>query len=205
MEVVIARHGETDWNVDGRMSGSSNGAQLNLKGYNHSRNLTRLLRGYSIDAIYCSELDRSMDTAEPTARLRGLPLIIEPRINELNFGILEGKLPDDLVLREHFAKRKFDKLRYRIPEGETYIEMAERTKPFVDEVLSSLDDFVFIVGHQSVNRTLLGGFLGLEPEDYISILQPNEVVYFLNSGSGRIYYRNTHSKEVGRGLIREKK
>ncbi len=91
IKVYIARHGETTWNVEGRIQGRSD-PELSPKGYSRSLTLVEQLRNSSISAIFTSTLRRSISTAQPLAEYLGLPIQIRPELDEINFGTLEGKV-----------------------------------------------------------------------------------------------------------------
>ena len=91
INIYIARHGETTWNVEGRIQGRSD-PDLSPKGYAQSLALFERLKGRPLSAIYTSTLKRSVLTAQPIANHFGLPIQRQPELDEIAFGILEGKL-----------------------------------------------------------------------------------------------------------------
>ena len=85
--LVLARHGETDWNRTHRWQGHT-GPRLNAKGRRQARQLASELG--SIDAIYSSDSDRARETAEIVAASRGISVVTDARLREVNFGEWEG-------------------------------------------------------------------------------------------------------------------
>lgn len=96
MEFVFLRHGQTDWNLAGRLQGRSD-RPLNATGREQAQAATQRLTGMVIDAVVSSPLQRAQQTAEAVATACDLPLTIEPRLVERNFGMLEGRLVRDLA------------------------------------------------------------------------------------------------------------
>jgi uncharacterized phosphatase len=91
-EIVLIRHGETDWNVDRRYQGTSD-RPLNEQGFRQAEALAETMRGEEWDAIVSSPLKRAWDTALSLARTLGMNddlLIPDPRLMERSYGVAEG-------------------------------------------------------------------------------------------------------------------
>lgn len=91
-ELVLIRHGETDWNVAGRYQGTSD-RLLNDLGHQQAAAVAESMRGESWDAIIASPLKRAWHTALPIAEALGIRsdlLIPDPRLMERSFGVAEG-------------------------------------------------------------------------------------------------------------------
>src|SRR3982751_2687844 len=86
----LVRHGETNWNRDGRIQGWSD-VPLSDVGREQARELAADLAERPIGAIYSSDLRRAFETAEPLAQRRGLPIRSSPALRERNFGANEGR------------------------------------------------------------------------------------------------------------------
>lgn len=118
--LIVIRHGETEWNREKRMQGTTD-TQLSDVGRVQARALGRRLAGGGFDAIYSSDLSRARDTALAIAEATGHSLVVEPRLQERRFGIFEGLLASEIMERypaEHarFASRDPD---YEVPGGES--------------------------------------------------------------------------------------
>lgn len=88
--IIVARHGETDWNSGRRWQGNAD-VPLNSNGVLQARELAGKLRGVKLDAIYSSDLKRARKTAEIVADSMGsLDVTADSRLRERNIGILEG-------------------------------------------------------------------------------------------------------------------
>src|SRR5439155_25997006 len=94
--LVLARHGETDWNREHRLQGWAD-PPLNDLGREQSLELAEALRGESFDAVYSSDLRRASETARAVAGRLGLPSVIEDAsLREVDLGSWSGKLRDEI-------------------------------------------------------------------------------------------------------------
>ena len=96
MKIYITRHGQTDWNLDGRMQGSKN-SELTEQGREEALNLGNRLKDTKIEYIYTSPLTRAYDTALLVKGDREIPVEINDSLKEMNFGIWEGMYSEDVV------------------------------------------------------------------------------------------------------------
>jgi broad specificity phosphatase PhoE len=87
--ILLARHGETDWNAERRWQGHAD-PPLNELGREQGRALGALLAGRSISAVYGSDLQRARETAEIVAVSLGLPVLIEEQLREVDVGEWSG-------------------------------------------------------------------------------------------------------------------
>jgi broad specificity phosphatase PhoE len=85
--LLLARHGETDWNCDHRWQGHT-GPPLNEKGRRQAAELAAQIT--NVDAIYSSDTERAHETAVIVAERHGLQVEADPRLREVNFGLWEG-------------------------------------------------------------------------------------------------------------------
>ena len=117
--ILLARHGETDWNFERRVQGHAD-RPLNETGRAQARALADELDGEPLDAVYSSDLARAHETARIVAERKGLPVTAVPDLREKNFGSWEGLTDDEVLLRFPDARRG------HWGDGETGAEMAER-------------------------------------------------------------------------------
>ena len=89
--IYITRHGESQWNIEGKVQGVTD-TPLTAKGIEQAHELAKKIKesGLKIDEILYSPLSRATDTAKIVAEENGLPLTLEPRLIEQNFGEYEG-------------------------------------------------------------------------------------------------------------------
>jgi alpha-ribazole phosphatase len=182
INIYIAWHGETTWNVEGRIQGRSD-PDLSPKGYAQSLALFERLKGRPLSAIYTSTLKRSVLTAQPIANHFGLPIQRQPELDEIAFGILEGKLlfKFDEELKGEWERFKDHRFTYHIPGGENYTDVANRIKPFMERTLRDHEgQEALIVGHRVVNRLLIGMLMEYPLEWVLKIEQTNDCIYLIH-------------------------
>ena len=87
--LMLVRHGETDWNADGRLQGHTD-RPLSDFGRRQARQLAGELADEELDAIYASDLARACETAEIIGERLGLPVVLDPDLREKDWGTWEG-------------------------------------------------------------------------------------------------------------------
>jgi broad specificity phosphatase PhoE len=87
--LLLVRHGETDWNAEGRLQGHTD-RPLNPYGREQAKALAERLDGDGIGAVYASDLSRARETAEIVGERLGLTVVIDPDLREKNWGNWEG-------------------------------------------------------------------------------------------------------------------
>ena len=92
--LLLVRHGETDWNADGRLQGHTD-RPLNEYGRRQARELASRLAGEGADALYASDLARARETAEIVGVELGLPVVLDADLRERNWGTWEGLTPSE--------------------------------------------------------------------------------------------------------------
>ncbi len=134
-ELILIRHGETDWNLQHRFQGQID-VPLNARGLAQAQRLAGRLLGEAIDAIACSDLTRARQTASPSAAALALAPEAVPGLREQGFGVLEGlALPE--ILERH--PREWDLWRrhdpdYALPGGEAVRSFHDRVVAAVREL-----------------------------------------------------------------------
>lgn len=94
--LLLVRHGETDWNAEGRLQGHTD-RPLNEHGRSQAKELAEKLAGDGADAIYASDLTRAKETAEIVGARLGLAVVIDADLREKNWGSWEGLTGDERV------------------------------------------------------------------------------------------------------------
>jgi len=147
--ILLARHGETDWNAEGRVQGHTD-RPLNEAGVAQGLALADELSGERLDAVYASDLTRALDTARAVAEPRGLSVIPVPDLRERNFGTWEGLLDTEILQRFPQAKTG--------PWGddETQEQLAERVMAALFRIAENHPDGqVLVVSHGGPLRAAL--------------------------------------------------
>jgi len=136
--LCLARHGETNWNLERRFQGQLDIA-LNYKGRMQAEALDRELAGERFDQIYSSDLSRALATAAPHAARRGLPLLQRPELREKHDGLWHGLSHDEVAARypeeyRHYLSRRAD---YAAPGGETLMRFAARIRSGLTKIAAA--------------------------------------------------------------------
>jgi broad specificity phosphatase PhoE len=87
--LMLVRHGETDWNADGRLQGQTD-RPLSEFGRRQARRLAEELADDELEAIYASDLSRARETAEIVGERLGLPVVLDADLREKDWGTWEG-------------------------------------------------------------------------------------------------------------------
>lgn len=159
MSLYVTRHGETDYNINNLVCGTSP-AKLSVRGVQQAKKLATILQPVNYSYLYVSPLQRAIDTANH-ANVHKIQVIIEPRIREINFGIYEGvhrSNQDFLINKSNLA--------YRYPKGESFIELCKRVYEFLDEIRDrAIKDDVLLVCHGAVCRAIHSYFIEMTNDD----------------------------------------
>ena len=177
-EIIIIRHGETEWNKTGRFQGHSD-VPLSAEGRTQAEALGKNLIVDHVDAIYASDLTRAMETAAPLAARFGLPVISDPQLRELNFGAWEGRNFNDVNAENPNAMKNFytDPEQADIPESELFPEFQRRVAGRVREIVAhERGKRVVIVSHGASIRILLADLLSMPIRSIWHLSQLNTAV-----------------------------
>lgn len=168
MKLYIARHGETQWNVENRISGRTD-VPLTQRGLEQAKLLAENAKGKGIEVIIASPLLRAHQTAQAVSDAIGIPVQIDERLIELDFGIFEGKPrsdPDFQYTRAQFPTR--------YPGGESAFLLAHRVYSCLEDVKRKYSDkTVLLVCHGGVCRMVRSYFQDLTNDEYSYYFAPN--------------------------------
>lgn len=177
-KVIFIRHGQTEWNINGRYQGQSD-VPLSAKGIEQAKLLAKNFPIADIAAVYASDLSRAMTTAKIVAAKFNLQVQSEPSFRELNFGDWEGLTYDEIVSGWHDAMENFllhpDIL--VVPHGESFQMVQKRAVARLNELIANHEgDTIVIVAHGAVLRTMIAAALHMPLEYLWSIRQFNTAV-----------------------------
>ena len=177
-KVVFIRHGQTEWNVNGRYQGQSD-VPLSPAGEEQARLLAAHFPVGHIDAVYASDLKRAMFTAQAVADKFGLPVQQEPAFRELCFGDWEGLTYEEITSQWADAMTNFmnhpDIM--EIPNGETFPEVQARAMKRLNEIIALHEgQTIAITAHGAVLRTILTAALHMPLQYLWSIRQFNTAI-----------------------------
>jgi probable phosphoglycerate mutase len=151
-ELLLVRHGETDWNRDQRFQGHAD-PPLNETGRAQARSVANDLAAERIDAIYTSDLARARETAELIAERAGVPFVLEPQLREVDVGEWQGLTQDEIEERFPEGMRNWHERGHGWERGETYDQLAERVLEALERIVSRHPGGrVVVVGHGGTIR-----------------------------------------------------
>jgi probable phosphoglycerate mutase len=162
----LVRHGQTEWNRERRIQGSSD-VPLNATGLEQAVAAAAELASVPVGAVISSDLVRARQTAEPIAARHGLSVLVEPRLRERHFGRDEGRFDVDLE-REYGAERLLELWRdpdAAFPDGETIRAHHHRVSRYLDELVATPPaDHIVLVSHGGSVRRALNHLAGIAVE-----------------------------------------
>ncbi|WP_231605373.1 histidine phosphatase family protein [Synechococcus sp. CBW1006] len=175
--LLLVRHGETDWNRQGRFQGQID-IPLNANGLAQAQAARSFLADQSLQRAYTSSMSRPRRTAEVILEDHpGVPLTSTDGLVEIGHGLWEGCLEAEIAERwpQLLADWKRAPETVLMPEGETIQHVSDRSLHTWDVIAASLDheETALVVAHDAVNKTILCGLLGLRPADIWAIKQGN--------------------------------
>jgi probable phosphoglycerate mutase len=166
MILYCVRHGESAYNVEGRLQGQSDAPRLSPLGQKHAAALVSTLAKLEIDAIYSSPLTRAMETAQPLAEVLRLPIHSDDRLKEINIGIFQGTLAAQLAdnFPEEAARWRSQDADFRIPGGESRRDLMLRAEAAFQDIHSAGHRQVVVIAHGGVLAAAFKALIGVPAE-----------------------------------------
>ena len=160
-KLYFTRHGQTVWNVENKICGATD-IELTDLGHEQAKQLGQYIKNSDlhIDEILASPLMRAKDTAKHISEVTGIPMRIEQRLIEQNFGKYEGTARDGAVFKQDKSNfiNHFD-------GGESMLELAQRIYNLLDDIKK--DDKVYLlVAHNGISRVIKSYFCDMTNEEY---------------------------------------
>ena len=160
VKLVLWRHGQTEWNMQGRFQGQTD-IPLDEVGQQQAERTARLLAALQPSAIFSSDLIRAAATAAPLARLTGLTVTTDKDLRERYGGLWEGLT--DVEIR---ARYPVEHSQWRPPEGETSAAVADRACAAMERIANTMTPgtLAVVVSHGAALRLGAACLLGLPEE-----------------------------------------
>jgi len=151
-KIYIFRHGETDWNINERISGQLENAPISFTqtGIAQIIYLRKLFKIENIEVIFSSDLKRARDTANSINEVLNVPISFHKELRSLDMGIYQGMLYSDFINKSEVAEIfvDYDKC---IKNGESINQLINRTKQFVHNIaLNCTQNHIAIITHGAV-------------------------------------------------------
>ena len=164
--LLIVRHGETEWNAEGRIQGHTD-IGLSENGAQQARSLGQRLADRQIDVAYSSDLKRTSETARLALGDRNVVLNETPRLREYHKGIFEGMTLTEIQTQfpDEYPKYLEKDLSYAPEGGETTRDVSTRMASIFQEIKAEhLDETVLVVSHGGALRAAMVSLLGMPLE-----------------------------------------
>ncbi len=185
--LYLLRHGETEFNVEGRYQGQRDSA-LTPRGRDQARAHGALLETLIVEPeawrVVASPLGRTMATARIVCAELGLPdgaIETDDRLKEMAFGAWEGLTLAEIQAShpEAWAARCAERWHYRRPGGESFALVAARVGAFLRDIQGD----TIVVGHGAAGRVLRGLYGRLSEDQIVALDEPQDAIFRLTQGT----------------------
>ena len=188
-KIYLIRHAEAEGNLYRRMHGHYN-SLITDNGYRQIQALAERFREIHIDAVYSSDLFRTMTTARAICDTKGLPLVTRPDLREIHMGDWEDRTFAAIAMVEPEMMGYFSQSSplYRAPNGESFQEVRDRGSAAVLDIAARHEgQTVAIFAHGTLIRNALAVFQGIGPEDMHRMKHSdNTAVAYLEVEEGKV-------------------
>ena len=206
MNLLLLRHALNDW-VGERLAGWTPGVHLNEKGINQASGLAQRLAGVPISAIYCSPLERTLETAQPLAEAHGLAVQVREGLGETRYGEWTGRTLQELREETLWPVVQVYPGGARFPGGESLREVQARMVAELDAIRDAhAGQTVAVVSHSDPIKLAVAHYAGL-PLDLFQRLtiSPASVTAFAFTHFGPRLICLNHTDTLPSFKIEEKK
>lgn len=184
--VYITRHGQTVWNIEGRLQGQNN-SELTEKGLKQARILGERIKSIHIDIIYSSPLKRTMETAKIIRGNRDIEIIEEDGFKELSFGDYEGMSKSDL--KNSGKGEEIDKIfayeeDVKTPNGESLKELYNRVSKTLDKILYKEKGKTILIVTHGAALLAVYKYFSEDNQYYGEIMGQATLTKVVNNGEG---------------------
>jgi broad specificity phosphatase PhoE len=186
--IYLVRHGETEWNCQGRRQGRKD-SSLTPRGTAQAVAYAEWLRAQpnATDLrIRSSPLGRALDTAQiirSSLQTADDRFHIDEDLAEFDYGSWAGLVDAEVEARfpGQLARRESDKWNYQVPGGESYAQMAQRIGGWLRAQVA--EEQLIVVAHEMVSRLLRGLYLGMSTNEILALRHPQTDVFILSGGA----------------------
>jgi probable phosphoglycerate mutase len=164
--LLLVRHGQTTFNLEGRLPGQLPGIALTDEGRRQAQHAAVALSGLPLSAVISSPLERAQDTAQIIARGWALPIRLDPRLKDTDVGAWSGQKLDELGKTDPVWRSFVERPDQPPPGVEGFTAVQNRSVAVVEEILedTSLGQYIVLVAHADVVKLILAHYTGLPSE-----------------------------------------
>jgi probable phosphoglycerate mutase len=172
LTVLLVRHGQSEWNAEGRMQGQTPHVPLTALGHRQAAQAARQLVALRPGAIVSSDLRRAVETAEHCVRATGVHMTVSPALREQAYGVLEGR-----PSRELWDLADWTDPHWSAEGGESLAQLHERVADYMDQLRERPPaQVVALITHGDTIRAAQAVAAGLGPEAMPSITPHNGTI-----------------------------
>ena len=202
MQLILVRHGETPWNKEGRIQGTSD-IELSDTGIEQARKLALSLKDSKIEAIHASPLKRAYRTAEIINSFHGRNIEVHPELMEMDQGDFEGlSFQELLACEKEFIHRWIaDPASVKMPRGESLAELQDRVWPTVEKIIAG-ERNALVVAHNFIIAAILCRIRDISLSEFRStcVDTASRTVIRFRDGRANIEVMNDRSHLTAPGL-----
>lgn len=187
--IILVRHGETNWNVEGRYQGQED-TDLSPRGLEQGKRVGEALKDVPIDVYISSPLKRSFMTATFCAQHQAKEVIADSRLTEINHGVWEGQLSTHIEAQFPEEFHQWHSQPHLVhmpgPGGESLEDVRKRVRAAFDEYVETYEGKTLLVAaHDAVNKAIICDVMGLDMSHFWQIKQDNTCINVLEYDKGQ--------------------
>ncbi len=199
LKIYLIRHGETDFNKQGKEWGQDNNIPLNDWGLLHSRKLSEELKHIKFDKLYSSDLKRAKQTSEEISGLNKVEVVYDKRLREYDPGDVDPQSEEWVEKYKEILNSGVSKYDIRPFGGENIWDLIKRTQSFLND-LEKEKGTIVVVSHSGVNAVLMNLSQGKSKDEFLSFKQDNTCINILEFKEGRwilkVINESSHISEI---------
>lgn len=187
LKILLIRHGQSESNNVKRLTGQIDSPLSELGVKQAQKVCDFVYKNYKVCAIYSSDLSRAVKTIEPLSKLTGLPINKTDTLREINAGNWQGQEICELERQPLYKKWREQDLTIKTPHGESFLEVQERAKNKIEEIVKThTDNAVAVCLHGGTIKMLASWILDVPPSRW------KEVKYVSNASITVIEYDGSY-------------
>ena len=164
--LILIRHGHTDW-ADKKLAGWLPDVHLNDRGQQQAEELPQRLAALDIAAIYSSPLERTIETAQPLAKVRGLRIHKVNDLGEVKFGEWQGQTLKVLSGKKEWKIVQAVPSAFQFPNGESFRETQSRAVGAIEKIIANhAKDTVVAFSHGDVIKLIVAYYSGIALDNF---------------------------------------
>lgn len=185
--LLLARHGQTVWNVEHRLQGQGD-SPLTEQGIAQAHAIAARLADADVRTVCTSPLGRAAQTARIIADRLGAEVIEVPELMELDHGELTGMTWDEIdaafpAVREERAANRYG---WAFPGGESYAQARVRARRALTSCGWASEGTPLLVSHEMIGRLIRAELRGLDASNALALRHPNGVVFEIDGTTERM-------------------